>query len=138
MQPKQLMTYFIENPRKLFLVDGIGALLSTFLLGVVLVKFERFFGIPPSTLYFLAALPILFASYDFYCHQKGGARIGVFLKGIAIMNLLYCCISLGFAFYHSDTITVWGWVYILIEILIVTSLAVAELIVARTLTPKIT
>jgi hypothetical protein len=121
------------NPNKLFLIDGLGAILSAFLLGVVLVKLERFFGIPSSTLYFLAVLPIFFAVYDFYCYKKERNKLGKFLKGIAIMNLLYCCLSIGFVLYHSITITSLGWTYVTLEILIVITLAIVELRVANRL-----
>ena len=124
------------NPKELFMIDGIGAILSAFLLGVVLVKFESIFGIPSSTLYFLAAIPICFATYDFYCYHKENSELAQFVKGIAIMNFLYCCLSLGFAFYHVETITSLGWTYILIEIVIVIILATIELKVAKKLITK--
>ncbi len=130
-----LFKQFIEriefSPKKLFLIDGLGAILSTFLLGVVLVKLENIFGIPSSTLYILAALPMFFAIFDFYCYQKENIKFGHYLNGIAIVNLLYCSLSLGFAFYHFGTITNFGWAYILIEVLIVIFLAILELKVAK-------
>ncbi len=126
------------NPKKLFLIDGLGAILSALLLGVVLVKFERIFGIPPPTLYILAALPLLYAIYDFSCYGKENLRIGIFLKGIAIMNLLYCCFSAAAALYHLHTITVFGWSYILLEISLVTILAIFELRSARRLMHRTT
>ena len=110
----------------LFLVDGAGALLSAFLLGIVLVIFQPLFGIPVSTLYFLAALPCVFAAYDFYCYFGVKNGLGQSLKLIAIANLLYCCLSLGFAFYHSEFLTVLGWSYIVVEVLIVATLALVE------------
>ncbi|MFK7787288.1 MAG: hypothetical protein AB8B56_19350 [Crocinitomicaceae bacterium] len=111
----------------LFLIDGIGALLSAFLLGVILVILQPLFGIPISTLYFLAALPCVFAAYDFYCYFGVKSKLGQSLKLIAIVNLLYCLLSLGFAFYHAELMTVLGWVYIVGEILIVATLAFVEL-----------
>ncbi len=126
MKLKQAIT-----PKKLFLIDGWGALLSAFLLGIVLVKFEWFFGIPKSTLYFLASLPCFFAIYDFYCFYKVDKNLGRFLQGIAIMNLLYACLSLGLAFYHREEITMYGWMYIIGEILIIVVLAIYELKVAK-------
>jgi len=126
-----LITNVELNPKKLFLIDGLGAILSAFLLGVVLVKFETIFGIPSSTLYLLATIPIFFATYDFYCYKKRHQKTGLSLKGIALLNLLYCCVSLGLVFYHFDTITNLGWVYILIEITIVLLLAVIEFRVGR-------
>ncbi len=117
--------------RKLFLLDGFGAILSAILLGIVLVKLERLFGIPKSTLYVLASLPCLFAIYDFYCYFKIEKNLKKFLKGIAIVNLLYCCLSIGLAFYHYQEITYLGWTYIIVEILIVVTLAIIELSFAK-------
>lgn len=128
--PKQLISTSF-NPKKLFLIDGFGALLSAFLLGIVLVKFEPVFGIPAATLYVLAALPVFFAIYDFYTYFKANSKLRHFLKGIAIMNLLYCCLSIGLAIYHKGSITNLGWAYIAVEILIVVLLAILELKVAR-------
>jgi len=113
--------------KKLFLLDGIGAIISAFLLGIVLVKLEHLFGIPKSALYVLAALPCLFAIYDFYCYFKVEKYLGKYLKAIAIVNLLYCILSIGFALYHFQEITYLGWSYIIVEIIIVVALAIIEL-----------
>lgn len=117
--------------KKLFLVDGIGAIISAFFLGIVLVQLEKYFGIPKTTLYVLAALPCFFAIYDFYCYFNVEQQLGKCLKGIAIVNLLYCCLSIGFAGYHYQEITYLGWGYIVGEIIIVVALAVYELRVAN-------
>ena len=131
MPLEHLITKAQLNPKKLFLIDGFGAILSAFLLGVVLVKYEIIFGIPSSSLYFLATIPIFFAAYDFFCYRKTHQKVGFFLKGIAVLNLIYCCISLGLLFYHLETITSLGWIYILIEIVIVLILAIVEFGVGR-------
>ena len=55
------------------------------------------------------------------------------MKGIGIINLTYCCISIVFAFYHFGTITIFGWSYLLMEILIIITLAIIELKVAKKL-----
>lgn len=133
MKLKQIVDKAEFDPNKLFLIDGFGAILSAFLLGVVLVKLERHFGIPSSALYFLAIFPIIFAIYDFYCYRQVSYKRGKFLKGIAVANLLYCCLSIGVLFYHIETITSLGWIYILVEILIVIFLASVELITANRL-----
>lgn len=56
MTIKKILEWGNANPKKLFQIDGLGAILSAILLGIILVRFERFFGIPVSTLYFLASL----------------------------------------------------------------------------------
>ncbi len=113
--------------KKLFLLDGFGAIVSAILLGVVLVKLEVYFGIPKSALYFLAALPCFFAIYDFYCYFKIERNLFKFLRAIAIVNLLYCCLSLGLAFCHREHLTRLGWLYIIVEIVIVVIIASIEL-----------
>lgn len=127
----QVITNFHKHPKRLFLIDGIGAIFSAFLLGIVLVKLEGVFGIPVSVLYILATLPIFFAIYDFYSYQKEHHQFSSLLKGIATMNLLYCLLSIGFAFYHHQIITFWGWAYLISEISIVMVLAILELKVAK-------
>ncbi|MEQ9405678.1 MAG: hypothetical protein RIM99_18960 [Cyclobacteriaceae bacterium] len=121
----------MSNPKKLFIIDGLGAILSAFLLGVVLVKYESVFGIPSQTLYLLATMPVFFAIYDLYSYIRGNEHADRHLRIIAIVNLLYCCLSIGFAFYHFDTITILGWSYILAEIVIVVVLAIVELKTAK-------
>lgn len=116
-----------SNPKNLFLVDAIGALLSAFLLGIVLVQFESFFGIPRETLYILAIIPCFFSGYDLMCYFRINKNLSPFLKGIAYANILYCGISLAFAFYHYHEITIWGWCYILSEVVIVLILAGIEI-----------
>ena len=127
---------FIVNPKKTFLIDALGAAVSAILLGVVLVKLERVFGIPESTLYFLAAIPVLFIPYDLFCLSKSKNNLGPFLKAIAVMNMMYCCLSIGMAFYHLKTITFFGYLYILIEVIITFTLAVFEFKVANKLAKR--
>lgn len=115
------------NPKTLFLVDGLGAILSSFLLGIVLVKMEGVFGIPKTSLYLLAVIPCAFAIYDLCCYRIKEINIPRYLKGIAYMNLLYCFLSLVLAFYHFEKIKKFGWLYIALEILIIIALAIYEL-----------
>lgn len=128
---KTIKDLILHNPRQLFLVDGVGAMLSAFLLGVVLVRMERLFGIPPSALYVLAAIPIGFAIYDFICYKVVYRNYSTFLKIIAILNITYCVLSVGYAIYHSVSITLLGWAYIISEVLIVLFLARLEMKVAN-------
>ena len=126
MPIEQLITKAKLNSKKLFLIDGFGAIISAFLLGVVLVKFQEKIGVPVSVLYLLATIPVFFAAYDFYCYQKKNLKTGILLKGIALLNLAYCCLSLGLVFYHFDTTTNLGCVYFIIEITIVLFLIIIE------------
>ena len=136
MPINHLLSKAAKHPRMLFLVDGLGALLSAFLLGVVLPKFEDVFGIPSSVLYILAVIPIFFALYDLYCYLKRDNKSGIYLRIIAILNLLYCCVSLGLIIACAKTITTIGWCYIIIEIVIVGLLAIFEYMIGRKVKDK--
>ncbi len=107
------------------MIDGFGAILSVYFLGFVLVKLEKLFGIPSSVLYFLASIPIFFVIYDFYCYWKH-IKIGLLLKGIAVLNLVYCCISIGLISYYFNTIKILGWTFIIVEIILIIFLAMIE------------
>ncbi len=124
---KQGIKWGSEHPKMLFLIDGTGAILSAFLLGIVLVELESIFGIPRLTLYFLAVLPILFSVYDIFCYRVKSNNISPLLKAIAVMNIAYCILSIGLATYHFRKITFFGWSYLLIEVFIVITLATIEL-----------
>lgn len=123
----------LQRPHLLFVIDGIGAALSAFLLGVVLVRLEGIFGIPRTALYLLAFIPILFIAYDvlaFYVKTNPAT----YLKGIALLNILYCLLSIGVVTYHIDKITIFGWMYVLMEILVVVFLSNVEWQVSQKLT----
>lgn len=122
-----------KNPKKLFLVDGFGALLSAFLLGFVLVRIKDALGIPEAILYFLAVFPIILIVFDVYCYLKEHKRTDIFLKLIAVLNVQYCILSIGLAFYYRETLTHLGWIYILVEILIILFLSTIEFTIGKQL-----
>ncbi len=133
---RQVLHKIRLNPQKLFLIDGLGALISAFLLGVVLAQLENIFGLPQSTLYFLASIPLVFFIYDLYCYLNVKKDIGLFLKIIAVSNLIYCFISIALAFYHYHEITYWGWTYVALEIIIIIVLVYTEYTTAIKLSSK--
>ena len=114
------------NPRKLFLIDGLGALLSAGMLGLILTSFETSFGMPKDVLYVLAALAGIFSVYSLLCYMISIADRSPFLKVIAVVNLLYCGLTLILVIYFFSQIKVLGMVYFLLEIAIVVTLAVIE------------
>lgn len=116
-----------KNPHALFLLDGLGALLSIFLLGLILPLFQSTIGMPLTTLYFLAAIPVFFVIYDFYCYFKKVQPWQQYLYFIAIANVIYCIISIGMLAIHWQFLSAWGISYFIIEIIIVLSIALWEL-----------
>jgi hypothetical protein len=131
MYRNQIKNTFSKHPKKLFLLDAFGALLSSFLIGIVLVQYESYFGIPVTTLYLLATLPLFFALFDFYCYFNHSINLKRLLQLIAIANLMYCLLSLSFIFIHRDSITNLAWIYLTLEIGIVVTIARLEFQIAK-------
>ncbi len=127
MNVEQLVNEMSLNPRRLFLIDSLGALLSIFLLGFVLVQLESFIGMPKSILYKLAIAPCFFAVYSFICYWRLPKNWRFFLKIIALANLIYCCVSIMLVFYHFEQLTQLGLVYFLGELIVLIALIYLEL-----------
>lgn len=119
--------------KKLFLIDSIGALLSAFLLGMVLANFENAFGIPKNVFYSLSAIACLFLLYSSTCFLFLKENWKPYLTIIAIGNLFYCCLTIGMLLYFYRTVTVLAWIYFIGEVTIIVALATLELKTASAL-----
>jgi hypothetical protein len=121
-----LLQELSANPRRIFLIDGAGAVLTAFLLCVVLASFESFFGMPVRVLYVLGAVAAVFAVYSFscYCWLKRSRRS--FLAVIIIANLLYAVLSLGLVIYYFPQLSSWGLLYFAGEIIVILVLVSIE------------
>ncbi len=121
------------SPKTLFLIDGLGALVSACSLGIILPRYEYLFGMPKSTLMILAALPCFFMAYDLFAYLFVKKRIASFLRGIAIINFCYCLVSIYFLYHHQEDLTSLGYIYFIIELLIVFSMILIEFKTANNL-----
>ncbi|MDX2070838.1 MAG: hypothetical protein SFV55_20585 [Haliscomenobacter sp.] len=114
-----MLTKITSNPKLVFLLDCLGALLSAFLLGVALPSFQPIFGMPNEILYGLAALACLFAIYSFWNYRWFKENWRPYLRGIAIVNLLYCCLTAALVIYFRQELTKWGFLYFLQEMVVI-------------------
>ena len=114
---------------RLFLVDGLGALVTASMLGLVLTTFEPAFGMPTRVLVPLASVAAVFAAYSFTCYAK--AAPPKFLLPIAIANTLYCAATLALVLLFHESLTWLGHAYFLGEIAIVLTLVRFEVRAAR-------
>lgn len=115
------------NIKKLLLVDSLGALLSAFMLGIILAHFHDLFGMPPKVLYPLSFIAILFALHSFYCYFRAAKTWKISLKIIALANLMYGCITAVLVIYLYQQLTALGIAYFGTELLIIIGLAIVEL-----------
>jgi hypothetical protein len=115
------------TPRRLFLIDSLGGLLSALLLGAVLTRFEAIFGMPQKVLYFLSCLACVYATYSFLNYWRMKENGSLYLKGIAIANLFYGYLTIGLVIYYRTLLTNWGLSYFLLEVAVIISIAIMEL-----------
>mgnify|MGYP006906298516 CR=1 FL=1 len=115
------------SARQLLFVDGIGAVVSAVMLGLVPPHFQRHIGMPITELYLLASLPIAFAVIDFYwlLFRKGNERAGLLL--IAFANMAYSLLSMLLVIVNFELLTALGLSYFVIELLLLAALVAFEL-----------
>ena len=114
-----IISYFINKPKAIFLVDSIGAFLSAFCLLIISRFFSDFFGINPSTLQLLTILPIVFCNYSACCYLLIKRSYKPFILIIAIANFLYCLITMVLIFTHYSELTILGLSYFILELMII-------------------
>ncbi len=121
------MNKIVLAPKRLFLADGLGGMLSALLLGVVLVRFQTTFGMPREVLYFLACLACMYAVFSLLSYWRTKTNWRPYMQGIAIANLLYCCLTIGLVMYHRQALTELGVTYFLLEVVVILGLVIMEL-----------
>lgn len=121
-----------RHPRTLFLIDGLGALLTAVLLFALLGTFDEYFGMPRGPLLFLSAIALAFCAYSMCCFFFIGRSWQPFLLIISIANLLYCLLTSCLVVYYYSQLTGLGLAYFIVEMVIVCGLALVEMYVGRT------
>lgn len=125
------MKLLTVDPRKIFLLDAIGALLTASLLFLVVRKYALLFGVPPTWSKMLAGIALALSVYSFCCYFLAGDKWKLLMKIIAVCNMLYCCITLAIILMLTETITTLGIAYFLIEIAVILALVIFELRIVR-------
>jgi hypothetical protein len=136
MNFRQVISRLEKEPKKLFLIDSLGALLTAVLLHVVLKTYFEFFGVPIETLTLLSSFAAIFCVYSASCFLLLNSNWVPFIKAISFANLFYCIVTFGLVFIPSFKITLAGKIYFLAEIIVVIGLVLIELQVARSLKQK--
>jgi len=114
------------QPRRVFLMDGLGAVVSALALGVGLPAIQPLIGMPREVLLFLAAIPVGYAVYSFGCAARLPVKWPSWLRGIAMLNAAYAGLSVALLAAHAAQIQPLGWAYFVGEILLLSGLAPLE------------
>ncbi|WP_136668002.1 hypothetical protein [Flavobacterium sp. H122] len=116
--------------QKLLLLDSLGALSSVLFL-VAIGQYEQFFGINKEIIQLLVPIPILFSVYSFLSYYFSNTKWPLFLKIIAVANILYCLVTLCILFIFFKQLSLLGISYFSIEIAVIFTLALYELKIAQ-------
>lgn len=119
------------TPRTLFLVDGIGALVTALVVGVVLPAFDEYFTMPRPVLHALALTAAVFAAYSLTCAAMRPKRWPGFLRAVAVANAIYCVVTAGCLIYFRVHLSMGDWIYFVGELAVLWALVTLELRVAR-------
>jgi hypothetical protein len=127
---RRIVNHLSSRPKKLFLIDSLGALTTACMLFGVLKNFSAYFGMPESIVTSLSVIALCFCVYSMTCFFVLKANWSPFLKTISLANLLYCTLTFGLVIFNHAQLTWIGMAYFFGEILIICGLVYLELKVA--------
>lgn len=107
------------NQKNIFLIDGAGALTTALLLGLVLLPFESFFGMPSHIVQALAIAAGGLSVYSFCCHFMTRKFSPVLLRIVMIANLSYCLFAAVLTVLNFKLLSIAGIAYFVGEIIVV-------------------
>ncbi len=116
---QRMLKQLINNPKQIFLIDSIGALLTASILFSMAIGYPGFLGMPTHILFLLAAVAITFAVYSFCCFLFHPVRWRPYLKAIMLANAMYCILTAVLVYTLRNNITHWGLLYFMGEILVI-------------------
>ncbi|MGH1345981.1 MAG: hypothetical protein ACRBN8_30735 [Nannocystales bacterium] len=120
--------------RNIFLVDGLGALISTVATATILWRLQALLGMPEGMLAVLVVLAIGFAAYSLTCWARD-APLRPWLPLVMAANLAYCGLVAGALLWHGSALTTVGMAYFAGEIGVIIGVVALE---ARVLRARLT
>lgn len=115
------------TPKKIFLIDSLGAAITALTIGVALVQFQPYIGMPMPILNRLAWVAVGLALYSGLCYYLMPHKWQILMKIVALVNLAYCGLTLGLVIYLWQSLQCLGITYFLLEIAVIVVLATVEL-----------
>lgn len=109
----------IFTPRRVFLVDGLGALCTAFCIWLLMSWLTEQVGLPVEVMRILFRVALIFAAYSLACHFIQPAARRPWLALIMTANLLYAFATVLLLWTHRSGMQPLGWVYFMGEILVI-------------------
>jgi hypothetical protein len=105
----------LMNPNRLFLLDGIGGLLTGITIGYILPLLPQHFDLPVNVFKMLSTFGFLYGLYSLTCALTLKSHFSKWLRVIILANLIYCLISIFIMVYYFDRLSPLGLIYFTTE-----------------------
>jgi hypothetical protein len=112
--------------QKIFLFDAAGAAVSVLLL-MCLYSFEKYFGMPRIVLQIFISIALVLFILSTTIYFINPLNWKFLLIFIALLNLAYCLFTIYFVFQSVQTITLFGKIYFICEVLAILMLSIFEI-----------
>ena len=119
------MYKFFFSLQRLLWIDGIAALTSGCIVLLFTPALSDFFNLPQQLLKKLALISLGYAAYSLYLAQRKVKPMPL-LKLLVFANCAWAVVCLSVMLFHSNTATFFGVGYLIIEALLVATLAFLE------------
>lgn len=119
---QRMLNQLTNNPKQLFLLDSIGALLTGTIITIIAAGFPTFFGMPQHILFVLAGIAFTYVVYSFCCYYFMPLNWRPYLTAIIIANTFYGVVTIGLVYYFYNSITRWGLLYFIAELIVISVL----------------
>ena len=125
---QQFINKLALNPKRIFLIDGLGAFLTVLFLLIISRTLNEYVEMPKMILNILSVTASVFCIYSLYCFLfLSDKKLYPFLRAIIIANILYSCLTLGLVIYNYSRLTIVGVTYFLLETAVIFSLVFFEI-----------
>lgn len=115
-----------SQPKQIFLLDGIGAFLSTLFL-LFIAKFHEVFGMPCPAVCLLCMIALILCIYSLCCYYFVGIKWRLCLLVIIAANVLYSLFTGFLVVYHFRGLTALGLAYFVAELIVLSFVIALEL-----------
>ncbi len=129
--------YFIKKPKLLLLIDGVGAFYTASMLLIVKTMFISYLGLSAKVLECLAIMACCMGLFSTAASMFVKNNFYKYLRSIAIVNLIYCIITIGALVLNHKKVMIWGVAYFTAEALVIFSLSLIEIKISQALSPGI-
>lgn len=126
---KEVLITLRKSPKKVFVLDASGALLSAFIFLFILIPFQEYFGMPSKSLLILGLIAFVLFFYSYSCYKSIEVNFKPYIKLLIILNSLYVLFSISLVVYHFNQLTIFGVFYFLIETVIISAFLYLETLI---------